>query len=150
MTDWTVSGDFVRAPGPGDTTSARFYEALFRRVAGVDVSHRHTTEELEVPRDERRVKGYCGNERVGYRWSEVTPLESSMFPSIVEEETYGLPGIDLRWRYRLAQDGQAGRSKFQHDHLDAGFANDEARAVFATVWTEVFGTEPKLEPRKTR
>jgi hypothetical protein len=60
----------------GDPES--FLEELFGELSGVDVSRGtvQVTAEHEEPRVERIVEGTAGSDRVGYRWREVTCLET--------------------------------------------------------------------------
>ena len=149
-TDWMIltGGQPAEPDSLDELAKARrpkdFWRSLFDEVAKVDVSASTTVEQSEIPREERVARGYCGTSDVGYRWNEREPLESSMFPTEVTDETYGLPGIDAIWNYRLAQVGQAGRAAFRHGELRVRFKTGKERDAFSAAWQRVFGRSPSF------
>lgn len=153
-TDWMVlTGGQPKEPDsmddlPSTLPPADFWRSLFAHVANIDVSRSTKLEEAEIPREERTTKGQCGTSTVGYRWTERVPLESSMFPTEVTDETYGLQGIEARWNYRLAQVGQAGRAGFRHGELRVRFSSPKDRDAFSATWQQVFGRAPSFTAQR--
>jgi hypothetical protein len=148
MMEWlTLTGGLPKEPSSHDELGntpgpEAFWSALFSRFVKLNEMTNTKREEKEIPRDERIVSGTCGTPSIGYRWTEHTSLDTSMIPVAVTDETYGLQGIDVKWDYRLAQMGQAGRAAFRHGTLRARFADSRAREVFTDAWRNVFGCDP--------
>jgi hypothetical protein len=130
-------------------TPLDFLNELFASLCNVDTRKGRTTEKTKIPGDTRVVRGFQGSERVGFRWVEEECLETSMFPVRVEHETYGLPGMEVRWRYRREYAGQLGHAAFRHDCVTARFDNEEAMTQFQGIWRAVFGKTPVFQPAST-
>lgn len=129
--DWEEIASF---PTPLD-----FFNELFVSLCNIDTRKGRITEETKIPGDMRIVRGFQGAESVGFQWVEEECLETSMFPVHVEYDTYGLPSMEIRWRYRREYAGQLGHVAFRHSSLMARFDNEEALAQFQTIWCTVFG-----------
>ena len=140
MSTWqTITEDSLREPSAERTRA--FLAELIRRACGIEATRSYETGKTEEPREERIVRGYVGTEAVGYRWTDRECLVSSMFPIEGEEETYGIPGCHVRWAFSLAQDDQLGHRLYRHKDLQVRFETEQARALFVSVWRDVFGTE---------
>ena len=149
---WTVTGGLPDEPeasmeavcdvkGPGS-----FLRALFETCCQVDVGKTSLvgTAQTSVEGEEEVSLGRCGTERIGLRFKEIRNLESSMFPMQCEWESYGLPGMGIRWAFSLEKAGQMGYSAFRHGTLEVDFQDSAGRRRFEKVWQKVFGRKPIL------
>ncbi len=130
---------------PNAKTPRSFLVELIRRACGVEATHSYETDATEIPRQERVSHGYVGTDAVGFRWAQLEPLVSSMFPVQVEYTTYGIPSCEVRWAFSLEQDGQAGRHLYRHRQLQVRVGSDGARAILEQAWLEMFGVPPTFE-----
>lgn len=114
----------------------RFLQQLFAIMCDATEFSERVSEELVVPFEKRVVTGFTGTSQVGYRWWTRKCLETSSFPLEIAVSTYGLPGIDLEWSYRLGYAGQAGHAHYQHVSLRVRFASPSAERFFVNFWRE--------------
>jgi hypothetical protein len=138
------SQELASTPKPDD-----FLRRLFAELCGIQRLPLHVTEERVIPRDEREARGFRGTPEIGYRLVERECLETSAVPYHVSIETYGLPGMEIRWHYCFDYAGQAGHAAFDHISLTARFEGWDARDQFTRIWRSVFGTEPVWQPAET-
>lgn len=137
--DWEA---ICSTPGP-----STFLERLFQSAAGVGLSKGDARTESVDTVDEKEVsKGRCGGEKSGYLFTETRSRESSMFDMRLSWETYGLPGMEIRWEFSLEKAGQLGYCAFRNGTLQVRFDGGKARERFEAVWREVFGRAPVLGP----
>lgn len=124
-------------PGPGT-----FFDKLFASLTdGVDTST--PVIESSTREDEwEMTKGYCGRRDVGLRFSEVRCTETSSVNLRCLWETYGLPGVQVRWEFSLEKAGQLGFAAFRHQTLEVSFRDDTAQALFVEIWKRVFDRTP--------
>jgi hypothetical protein len=122
-------------PRPAD-----FFAQLFATLCATTALPAHIIEEQTVPREERVATGFCGTAEVGYRFVESECLATTVVPFDIMVETYGLPGMQVRWHYCFDYAGQAGHAAFRHIELQARFDDPAAESAFADVWLSVFQT----------
>jgi hypothetical protein len=128
-------------PGPFS-----FFQRLFLLLSNVIIDMPGTVSETEIiPREAEVTKGFYGREDIGLRSTETRSLETSMFGMWLNYETYGLPGIQVQWRFTLEKAGQLGYAAFCHQSLMVGFQEDQDRVRFEEIWGEVFGKKPIYE-----
>ncbi len=120
-----------------------FFATLFRDVAQAPLpALTDTTEEED---GETRVqKGWYGDSTFGAEVNVVTILESSMFDTRCRWETYGLPGMKVKWRYFLAYAGQLGHVAYRHDRLECDFDSKADEEKFAMVWQKTIRKAPRF------
>jgi hypothetical protein len=90
--------------------------------------------------------GTRGTPEIGFRFAWMLWHESTSIDTVVEEETYGVPGVELRWRFRFGYVGQAGRAGYRHGTLQVQFSSADARDTFEALWRKHFGVEPRFAP----
>lgn len=125
--------EVAKFPGP-----TRFLNALFEALLGRTLGPAVVEREDEVPREVRTAEGRCGDERAGLRFAERTCLETSSIPMHCVWESYGLPGVELRWEFALDKVNVAGFCGFRNRTLRVRFPDEPARRVFEQVWEKVF------------
>jgi hypothetical protein len=96
--------------------------------------------------DETVVTGYYGTERLGLISTERMSLETSMVPLQINDQTYGLPTMQIDWHHEWHKDGQGGHCRFRHGQLLARFASAAAQLQFAQIWEATFERVPQFEP----
>lgn len=126
---------------PHPTPPARLYAVLFRELCSVDTGQMTITQNEGNTRDGRVAEGYFGNERAGVRWVE---SGSGMTPMYVQHTSYGLPGMELRWRYQWHRGEQGAYNGYQHLRLEVTFEDEAAVDQFTVIWRRVFGWQPIL------
>jgi len=142
----TVQGGVREGTGTGNL-NAWPYQMMDALLGEYGVATTSSTDgKQEIPRDERIVNGHVGTTAAGYRWLEATSLETSMIPVRVEITAYGLDGIDLEWKFVLAQDGQYGFTDVRNRALRVRFATPEAAARFERAWQKAGGGQHQLVP----
>ncbi len=152
--DWMVlKGGFPREPEHGNWDELaslpgppRFFEALFREVAG-DFTWSGSVQLESEKDDELETRSFlCGTAVLGCRVTERVVLVSSDFPISVAVATHGLDGLEVRWDYALPYQGQLGHCGFRHRWLSVSYADSAALARFEATWRAVFGHAPVLGP----
>jgi hypothetical protein len=129
---------------PHPTPPEQLYAVLFKELCQVDASQITITAEERIPREGFWAEGYFGTEQAGVRWIE---SGATIAPMDVQHTSYGLPGMELRWRYQRHKAGQGAYSDYQHRDLEITFDDDAAVAQFTTIWQLVFGQPPLLEDK---
>lgn len=125
-------------PGP-----ASFFEGLFGALAGVSVHKSTAVVESSTKDDDwETTKGYCGRKDVGLRFEELRCLETSDVAMRCAWETYGLPGIQVRWEFFLEKVGQLGFAAFRNKNLQVDIQDERGRAAFVVTWQRVFDRAP--------
>jgi hypothetical protein len=115
-----------------------FLRALFLRVCQIDVGQCNPGMETQDD-THRTVQGHCGRQETGFRWTRTTQMEDSTTDHMLID-TYGLPGIELRWSYLLYKSGYDYR--FSHLRLQVAFINDLVQAQFNQCWLDTFALPP--------
>jgi hypothetical protein len=124
-------------PGPGT-----LFDRLFASLAN-PVDRFNPVVESSTRDDEWEItKGYCGGKDVGLRFSEVRCTETSSVDLRCLWETYGLPGVQVRWEFFLEKAGQLGFAAFHHQTLEVSFRDATAQALFVEIWEQVFNRTP--------
>lgn len=126
---------------PHPAPPARLYAALFRELCQVDAARMTLTDDQGHPREGYTREGYFGSEAAGVRWVK---SGSGMTPMHVQHTSYGLPGMELRWRYQWRRGEQGAHSGYQHLRLEITFDDDNAVDQFSVIWRQVFGWQPIL------
>jgi hypothetical protein len=135
----TISGGMLEGTREG-TGHAFPYAVLDALLAEHGLAARSTVDQTEeTPREERVVRGHVGTEAAGYRWIEATCLETSAIPVRAEIVAYGLPDLDLEWRFVLEKDGQLGFSDFRDRTLRVRFRSAAAEERFERAWRAAGG-----------
>jgi hypothetical protein len=131
--------------GPGS-----FFDGLFASVidAAVDRSS-PVIESVTRDVDWEITKGFCGGADVGLRFQEFRHRETSSVDMRLAWETYGLPGVQVRWEFYLEKAGQLGFAAFRHKTLQVNFRDDAAQARFVEIWERVFNRKPVFRPPAT-
>lgn len=125
-------------PGPGS-----FFAKLFASLADASVHKSTAVIESSTQDDDWEIsKGFCGQKDVGLRFQELRCLETSDVDMRCVWETYGLPGVQVRWEFFLEKAGQLGFAAFRHKTLQVNFRDDTAQAAFVEIWQEVFNRTP--------
>ena len=60
-------------------------------------------------------------------------------------ETYGLPGMKIKWQYALEYAGQLGHVAFRHIQLECMFESPSDQERFSAIWSRVIGKDPQFE-----
>lgn len=126
---------------PHSSPPALFYATLFRELCSVDATQRTITHDEGDAREGHVAEGYFGGEKAGVRWIE---SGSGMTPMDVQHTSYGLPNMELRWRYQWHRGEQGAHSGYQHLRLEVEFEDETAVDQFTTIWRQVFGWQPIL------
>jgi hypothetical protein len=125
-------------PGPGS-----FFDRLFASLADASVDRSNPViESLTQDDDWEITKGFCGRKDVGLRFEELRHRETSYMNMKLVWETYGLPGVQVRWEFYLKKAGQLGFAAFRHKTLQVSFRDDTAQALFVEIWEQVFNRTP--------
>ena len=132
---------------PGPRT---FFDRLFASLAEPGVDRSNLVIESSTRDDEWEItKGYRGRRDVGLRFSEVRCTETSSVNMRCFWETYGLPGVQVRWEFFLEKAGQLGFAAFHHQTLEVNFRDDTAQALFVEIWEQVFNRTPVFRATAT-
>jgi hypothetical protein len=70
----------------------------------------------------------------------------STFPVYCDWETFGLPGMKVRWEYALEKAGQLGHVAYRHRKLECTFDGWADQQRFAEIWRRHIGKTPVFEP----
>jgi hypothetical protein len=131
-------GAACTVPGP-----ASFFDRLFASLGHAGVNRSSPVIESSTRDDEWEInKGFCGRKDVGIRFAEVRYRETSAVGLRCFRETYGLPGIQVRWEFFLEKAGQLGFATFRHNSLQVSFRDSTAQALFVETWEQVFDRRP--------
>jgi hypothetical protein len=121
-----------------------FFEILFHEVAGFSLPAEVVTSDTED--DVRRTQtGWRGSRELGAEIKVVSCTETTDLPTYCWWETYGLPGMKIKWNYSLEYAGQLGHVAFRHGALDCEFAMAVDQQRFAGIWKKAIGKEPVFE-----
>ena len=127
-------------PGPGS-----FFTKLFVELGGTHADKSTAVIESSTRDDEwATTQGYCGTKDVGLRFEEMRCLETSDVAMRCTWESYGLPGMYIRWEFFLEKAGQLGFAAFRHNRLEVDFADEQQKAAFAEIWQQVFQRAPNF------
>lgn len=128
-------------PGPGS-----FFDMLFASLANSSVDRSAPIIENLTHDDYWEItKGFCGQEDIGLRFEELRSRETSAIDMRCVWETYGLPGLQVRWEFFLRKAGQFGFAAFRHKTLRVNFRDHAAQALFVEIWQKVFSTTPVFQ-----
>jgi hypothetical protein len=124
--------------GPGS-----FFDRLFASLADARVDRSNPVIESSTQDDDwEHTKGFCGRKDIGLRFEELRHRETSSVNMRLAWETYGLPGVQVRWEFDLEKAGQLGFAAFRHKTLQVSFRDDTAQALFVEIWEQVFNRTP--------
>lgn len=122
-----------------------FFATLFHEVANFGLPAAVTISEEED--DIRKIQeGLRGSQALGVEITVVTCTETSDLPTVCTYETRGLPGMRVKWVYKLDYAGQLGHVAFRHVRLECEFDGPADEQRFAGIWRKVIGKEPVFEP----
>ena len=122
-----------------------FFATLFHEVANFGLPAAVITS--EEGDDIRQIQtGWRGSEALGAEITQISCTETSDLPTSCTWETHGLPGMKIKWEYKLDYAGQLGHVAFRHTNLECTFDSPADQLRFADVWRRVIGKEPVFEP----
>ncbi|HET6844147.1 MAG TPA: hypothetical protein VFK06_21075 [Candidatus Angelobacter sp.] len=110
-----------------------FFEMLFHEIAGCTLPGEIVTSEEEDSIRQIR-QGWRGDRKLGVEIRVVSPVETSDLPVYCSWETHGLPGMKIKWDYKLDYAGQLGHVAFRHVRLEGDFDSAAGQQRFAVVW----------------
>ena len=121
-----------------------FFATLFHEVANFGLPAAVIVSEEED--DIRKIqKGLRGSQALGVEITVITCTETSDLPTLCTYETRGLPGMKVKWNYKLDYAGQLGHVAFRHASLECTFDSAAEQQRFADVWRRVIGKEAVFE-----
>jgi hypothetical protein len=122
-----------------------FFALLFREVA--DFSLPAPTIESDEEDSVRQVRvGLYGARALGAQVTVISCTETSDFPDICKWETFGLPGMKVKWDYALEKAGQLGHVAYRHRKLECAFETPAAQQQFVDLWRRHIGKTPVFAP----
>ena len=124
---------------------AGFFEVLFREVANFGLPGEVVTSETEDSVQQVRT-GWRGTSELGTEIRVVSCVETTDFPTYCSWETHGLPGMKVRWDYKLEYAGQLGHVAFRHGRLECQFQSPSEQQHFAEIWKKTIGKDLVFEP----
>src|SRR5271169_2408141 len=122
-----------------------FFALLFKEVAGFDLPAPVIESDQEDSVRHVRV-GWHGDQAFGAGVMVVNCTETSAFPVYCNWETFGLPGMKVRWDYALEKAGQLGHVAYHHHKLECTFGTPADQLRFAQIWRPHIGKMPVFEP----
>ncbi len=122
-----------------------FFAALFKEVAGFNLPAPVIESEEEDSVRHVRV-GWCGSKTLGAEVTVISCTETSAFPVYCDWETFGLPGMKVRWQYALEKAGQLGHVAYRHQKLECTFESSADQQRFAEIWRRHIAKTPVFEP----
>jgi hypothetical protein len=121
-----------------------FFSELFREVANFSLPGATVASEEEDTI--RRIQiGWRGSRALGAQIIVVTCTETTDLPVYCTWETFGLPGMKIKWEYALEYAGQLGHVAFRHTQLQCMFESPSGQERFSAIWRRVIGKEPQFE-----
>jgi hypothetical protein len=138
--DWNA---ICATPRIGD-----FFAILFKEVAEFNLPDPVIETDNEDSVRHVRV-GRCGSQALGAEVMVVTCTETSDFPVHCNWETFGLPGMKVRWEYALEKAGQLGHVAYRHRTLECTFDSVSNQERFADIWRRHIGKTPVFEPAES-
>jgi hypothetical protein len=135
--DWDA---ICNTPRIGD-----FFAILFKEVADFDLPAPVIESDQEDSVRHIRV-GWHGDQVLGAKVRVVDCTETSAFPVYCNWETFGLPGMTVRWEYALEKAGQLGHVAYRHQKLECTFDRSADQQRFAEIWRRHIGKTPVFEP----
>jgi hypothetical protein len=121
-----------------------FFAILFKEIADFDLPEAVIESDTEDSVRHVRV-GWRGNKGLGAQIIVVNCTETSAFPVYCDWETFGLPGIKVRWEYALEKAGQLGHVAYRHGKLECTFDRPSDQQRFADIWQRHIGKIPVFE-----
>jgi hypothetical protein len=125
-----------------------FFAILFKEVADFNLP----APVIESDNDDsvQRVRvGRRGSKALGAEVTVVNCTETSTFPVYCDWETFGLPGMKVRWEYALEKAGQLGHVAYRHRKLECTFDGLADQQRFSEIWRRHIGKTPAFEPAET-
>ena len=122
-----------------------FFVILFKELAAFDLPEPVIVSDIDDPI--RHVRTGCrGSKDLGAEVTVVDCPETSDFPMYCDWETFGLPGMKVKWQYALEKAGQLGHVAYRHRKLECTFDGEASQQRFAEIWRRVIGKTPLFEP----
>jgi hypothetical protein len=121
-----------------------FFALLFKEVAGFNLPDPVIESDNEHSGQHVRI-GWRGSEALGAEVTVVNCSETSAFPVYCDWETFGLPGMKVRWEYALEKAGQLGHVAYRHRKLECTFDRSSDLQRFAKIWRRHIGKTPVFE-----
>jgi|GEM_PF-1271577 len=121
-----------------------FFAILFKEVADFDLPEPVIESEIEDPIRHVRT-GWRGSKELGAEVTVVDCPETSDLPVYCDWETFGLPGMKVKWQYALEKAGQLGHVAYRHRKLECTFDGAAGQQRFAEIWRRVIGKTPLFE-----
>lgn len=129
--------------GTGEPGPQQFLPALFAALYGTEPSDWEAEEDTRrdgLPEGSRwRATGRRGGPEAGFHFvARGVVGESTSYSESLT--SYGLPGMRLSWDMEWYKSGYV--YTFHHRSLTVSFEDEQAEALFRTVWEQVFGQPP--------
>jgi hypothetical protein len=121
-----------------------FFVILFKEVANINLPAPAIESDREDSVRHVRVDRY-GTKALGVAVTFESSMESSAFPDYCDWETFGLPGMKVKWEYALQKAGQLGHVAYRHRKLECTFESSADELRFAEIWRRHIGKEPVFE-----
>ncbi len=122
-----------------------FFAILFKEIADFSLPNLVIESDTEDSVQHVRV-GWCGSEVLGAKVTVVNCTETTAFPVYCDWETFGLPGMKVRWEYALEKAGQLGHVAYRHRKLECTFEKSTDQQRFTEIWRRHVGKAPVFEP----
>ena len=122
-----------------------FFAILFKEIADFSLPNLVIESDTEDLVQHVRV-GWCGSEVLGAKVTVVNCTETTAFPVYCDWETFGLPGMKVRWEYALEKAGQLGHVAYRHRKLECTFEKSTDQQRFTEIWRRHVGKAPVFEP----
>jgi hypothetical protein len=122
-----------------------FFAILFKEVADFNLPNPVIESDREDSGRHVRV-GMHGSQTLGAEVTVVSCTETSDIPVHCSWETFGLPGMTVRWEYALEKSGQLGHVAYRHRTLECTFEGTADQERFAEIWRRHIGKTPVFEP----
>ena len=122
-----------------------FFAVLFKEVANAPLPTRGAFSDNNDPI--RRVQtAWNGDADFGLDVTQAECPETTALPVYMRYETYGLPGMKVKWEYSLQYKGQLGHVIYRNGSLECTFDGEADVKRFTTIWRRIIGKEPVFEP----
>src|ERR1700674_1185032 len=121
-----------------------FFVILFKELAAFDLPEPVIVSDIDDPIRHVRTGGR-GSKDLGAEVTVVDCPETSDFPVYCDWETFGLPGMKVKWQYALEKAGQLGHVAYRHRKLECTFESSADQQRFAEIWRRHIGKTPVFE-----
>jgi len=144
-----VNGDFPPEEDEralNQTKPFRFLVRLYQEVGGLSPEDlkKGFLKTYVIPQEHTATRGAVGSGLIHFCWREQTSLLSETARVQVETKTFGLPGLDVEWKFSFKRD-ESSQNQLHHGSIRCGFRESADEARFKRIWNEIFGRVPTFE-----